>query len=111
MFHAFFFGVCIVADAENAAQINSNLSLTKVKEWLAKYPRIPWWINNSRLADFCGIKHQVDVYRYNTTILGKFLPRGQNFWERSKGLNENSPFHAFRLRLFCFIFIFIFFIV
>ena len=102
----FFFCVCIVADAGNAAQINSNLSRAKVKQWLAKYPRSTWWINNSRLADFCGINHQGKVH--NTTILGKFLPHGQNFWDRSKGLNEILRFMhfdcaCFFLSLFCFI--------
>ena len=54
---------------------NDNLSRTKVKQWLAKYPRSPWWIHNARLADFCGIQHEGDLH--NTAILGKYMPRGQ----------------------------------
>lgn len=65
---------------------NANLSRAKVKQWLAKYPRSPWWIHNARLADFCGIQHEGDLH--NTAILGKYMPRGQVFWERSPGLNS-----------------------
>ena len=61
-----------------------NLSREKVKECLEKYPRSAWWIHNARLADFCGIKHDGDLH--NTTILGKYMPRGENFWDRSPGL-------------------------
>ena len=46
----------------------------------------PWWIHNTRLADFCGIKHDCDLH--NTTILGKYIPRGETFWDRSPGLHS-----------------------
>ena len=58
----------------------------KSKNDFAKYPRSPWWIHNERLADFCGIKHDADVH--NTTILVKYMPRGQTFWVRDAVLNS-----------------------
>ena len=77
--------MCYIAvEVDKSVQINANLSRTKVKEWLTKYPRSPWWIDNDRLADFCGIKHDGDLH--NTTIFGKYMPRGETCWDRSPGL-------------------------
>ena len=73
--------MCYIAvEVDKSVQINANLSRTKVKEWLPNYPRSPWWINNARLADFCGIKHDGDLH--NTTIFkGKYMPRGETCWD------------------------------
>ena len=69
-------------------QINVNLSRAKVKEWFTKYHRSPWWVHNSRLADFFGIKHDSDLHK--TAILGKYMPRGANFRESQRGLNSKA---------------------
>ena len=85
MFHKFFLCVALLQMSIKSVQINAHTSRSKVKEWLAKYPRSPWWIHNARLADFCGIQHHGDLH--NTVILGKYMPRGENFWDKSPGLH------------------------
>ena len=76
------FAIC---ETDNkSAEVNLNLSRSNVRQYLDKHPRSPWWIHNARIADYCGIKH--DEQTHNTTILGKYLPRGRTFWERSPGL-------------------------
>ena len=62
----------------------SKISRQKVGEWLDNYPRSPWWISNLQIANYCAIPD--DDTTHNTTILGKFLPRRQTFWQRCKGL-------------------------
>ena len=78
------FCLCGICETDNkSAQVNVDISRKKIREYLDKHARSPWWISNARLADFCGIRHDDKVH--NTTILGKYLPRGQSFWERSPG--------------------------
>ena len=76
---------CIFVEVNKSAQKNADLSRATVKQMLSKYPRSPWWINNCRLADFCGMQHDGDLH--NTTFLGKYMPRGQVSWDREPGLN------------------------
>ena len=79
---------CIDAEVNKSVQINGNSSRSKVKELLTKYTRSPWWIHDARLADFCEIKNDGDLH--NTRILGKYMPRGTNFWESQRGLNAKA---------------------
>jgi len=86
MIHEFFFTCTIYQTDEKLTQVNEQLSRQKISERLSKHPKSAWWINNSRLADFCRISHAEKAH--NTTILGKYLPRGEQFWQRSKGLHH-----------------------
>ena len=75
---------CIFVEGNKSAPKNAYLSRAEVKQLLVQHPRSPWWINNCRLADFCGIQHDGDVH--NTMILGKYIPRGKVSWDREPGL-------------------------
>ena len=84
MFHAFLRVCDICETAQKSAKVNEGISRKNIRKYLDKHPRSPWWITNDRLADFCGISDDDNTHK--TTILGKYLPRGQTFWERSAGL-------------------------
>jgi len=63
---------------------NSKLSRFKIGNWFDSHPKIPWWILNTRLADYCMIT--ADKKSHNTTVLGKYLPRKKTFWQLEPGL-------------------------
>ena len=74
----------ILETGKKSAKVNVNISRSNVLRFLQKHPRSPLWISNDRIANYCGIKDEGDVSK--TAILGKYLPRGTNIWERSQGL-------------------------
>lgn len=65
---------------------NSKLSSIKVGQWLESYPKSPWWILNTRVADYCMII--ADKKSHNTTVLGKYLPRKKISWQVEAGLSS-----------------------
>ena len=88
MFHVFFRVYNICETDKKSVQVNVDILRETIRKYLDKHPRSPWWISNTRLADFCGIKHDDKVH--NTTIFCKYLPRGENFWDRSAGLTYTN---------------------
>ena len=77
--------LCIICKiCKKTVSINEKISRAKVSKWLSKYPRSAWWINNMRIANYCRIPTDDKVH--NTTILGKYLPRGQQHFQRAAGL-------------------------
>ena len=90
---------------------NSKLSRNKVGQWLESYPKIPWWILNKRVADYCMII--TGKKSHNTTVLGKYLPHKQTSWQLESGLpsvnmnasrvliNFDCVSHAYRFAIIC----------
>ena len=83
LFHAFTFPAPFNKQGIN--QYESTYSYRLVLRIIVQHPRSPWWISNARIADYCKIRD--DDMTHNTSILGKYLPRRQAFWERAAGLS------------------------
>ena len=88
VFHAFFCVCAMYETDKKSAPVNVGISRKKIRQCLEQHDRSPWWINNARIADFCGIKPDAKVH--NTTILGKYLPRGTTSWERCPGFIQHK---------------------
>ena len=68
----------------NLAKQQHKLSRNQINICIQKHPKSTWLIHNAPLVNYCGISSEKNAH--NTTILGKFVPRKQSFWQRCAGM-------------------------
>ena len=80
------FRACLIC--QKLFKLAGDTTRGKVREWLPKYPKSVWWINNKQVAKYCKVADTKKLHK--TAILGKYLTRKQSIWHHKKGLHTKK---------------------